>query len=717
MLAQWQQWNRRAKLWLWVLVLIAVIAALPIGSTRMKMERTSSEVEYVFDYRDLVEIAEVQPKPREFVSQQLLRMKQAGITTLSIYESSLRELAVAGRLSYYSAKDAAMLQGLPPSNVENFTYVIFSGGDEQQATKQLVQEAYDRLGVAYKPWKFGGRDGLIIELGVQDALLKPMGPDQVAMKQLTDAGFKLLPRFSDRSRPYDQEETSKLLQQFKELGVDRILFDGDNVKGYADQGEMNSLTGFAELLKQYDLGIAAIENLKKPQGGINKIAYLTNYNVTRLYSLSADDAAQVTPKTISDRFLLAAKDRNIRMFFMNGGAQSSLEKAGVVHPLDKLYEALEGPDGAVARLTDAGFPAGSAEPFEVERPSWAKPLKAVVAVGAVALIALLVGAYVPLVLIPVFLIGAAGSAGLFVLGKNSLLEQALALGAAISAPTLALIWVMNRIYARTDGMRRFVGGSDWSVGRSGGDRVVSGTGEEGLAAASGMRWVFPGLTWTRRLGMAVMLFIMTSLISLVGVPFVFGLLNNVTYSLVLEQFRGVSLLHLAPIGLVALYVFLYTGQSVIGNVRKILRTPITVMWVVLGVVLAAAGVYYLSRTGNEGQASSIELLFRNWLESTFGVRPRTKEFLLSHPLLLLGIFLSLRYRAAWVLIIAGSIGQLSMVDTFAHIHTPLYISIIRVFLGLGLGVLFGVILIGVWQVVEGAWKRWAGKLTTKSVDS
>jgi hypothetical protein len=144
----------------------------------------------------------------------------------------------------------------------------------------------------------------------------------------------------------------------------------------------------------------------------------------------------------------------------------------------------------------------------------------------------------------------------------------------------------------------------------------------------------------------------------------------------------------------------------VARLRNLLTLPIKVWWVVVAMVAAVAGMYYLSRTGNAGEASTIELMFRNWLESTFGVRPRTKEFLLAHPLLLLGLFLSLRYRAGWVFIIVGSIGQLSMVDTFAHIHTPLYISIIRVFLGLGLGFVIGCVLIGVWQLLEGAWRKW-----------
>ncbi len=130
-------------------------------------------------------------------------------------------------------------------------------------------------------------------------------------------------------------------------------------------------------------------------------------------------------------------------------------------------------------------------------------------------------------------------------------------------------------------------------------------------------------------------------------------------------------------------------------------------WRVPVAVLGAAGMYYMTRTGNAGQVSGLELQFRSILENTFGVRPRTKEFLLGHPLFFVGIFLALRYRWAMVLLIAGTIAQLSMVDTFAHIHTPFLLSLIRIFLGLGIGVLIALAIIAVWQIAEKVWARWA----------
>ncbi|MHA6481329.1 DUF5693 family protein [Paenibacillus sp. strain BS8-2] len=696
MRTQWQRWNRKAKLWLWVITLIGVVAALPLGAQRMVMEDSANTVEYAFDYRDIVEVSEHQAKPAAFLKEQLSLLKEAGINTMAVYESTLKELGQAGRLTFYNEKDAALLQGKLPDDRVNYTYILYAGEEEEEKIGKVVREALDRTGVTYRDWSFGDRNGIVVEQSLTSMLLKTMDFDPMSLEAIRDAGFHIIARFSDRIVPYDAARTDAQMAMLKEYGVTRLLFDGEKAKGASNQGDLKSLDSFGEMLKQYDIGLTAIENLKKPQQGIHKLAYLTDYNVVRVYSLSPEDSIEMTKAGIADRFLLAAKDRNIRLFFLNTMLQSSMDMGKLNHSVDKLALAMGGPDGVIATLEDGGFPSGEAQPFEYENASWEKPARGIVALGAIALITLLVAAFLPTVAIPVFLLGLVGSAGLYVL-NSSLMEQALALGAAIAGPTLAMIWVMNRIYSRTVGERRMVGGETWKVG---------GASYEGETKT---QWVFPSVSIGRRIGIALNWFVVGTLITLSAVPLVFGLLHNITYSLVLEQFRGVSALFFGPLFLVAIYVFLYEnseGQGVIRRAVGILSRPLTLLWVVGAVVIGAIGFYYISRSGNAGQVSSIELLFRGWLESTFGVRPRFKEFMLGHPPLLLGLFLAIRYRAAWVLIIVGTMGQLSMVSTFTHLHTPLYISIIRTLLGLGAGLLIGLVCIGAWIVLEGAWRKW-----------
>ena len=696
---RWKQWNKKARTLLWIITLIGVLAALPLAFLRVEMEQSADTVEYVFDYRDLEEIANYQSNVSQFIDEKLLALKDAGVQSMSLYESSLRDLMQSGRLVYYSEKEmASLLSKVLDTNV-NHTYVVFTGEHEAEMIKPIIENEYERQGVNVTDWTYEGKPALIIEEAVNAATLKTLDFDPIAVEKLSSYGFQIIARFSDRVQPYNMEMAEQQIKRLNEYGVTRIIFDGSKAKGATDQAELKSLNHFGTLLKQHGMGVAAIENLKVPQAGMSTLSYLLDYDVVRLYSLSENDSFTMTAEGMTDRFKLAAKDRNIRMFFLNVGIKANGNTGVLEHSADKLIETLSGEDGVIAQMEKAGYPDGIASAFQYENPSWTKLVRMIVALAAVAFITLLVGAFLPGTEIIVFVLGLLGSAGLYVL-NSSLMEQALALGAAISGPTLGVIWMLNRIYSRTIGERRMLGNTNWTL--SGTTPIHDGTVETD-------RWIFPELPLSRRLGLTLNWFIVGTIITLCAVPVVFGLLFNITYSLVIEQFRGVSLLHLGPIALVAMYVLLYRGQGAKGSITrlwKLLMTPISLLWVVVAVIVAAVGAYYLSRTGNSGQVSAIEMMIRQWLETTVGVRPRFKEFMLGHPPLILGLFLALRYRASWLLLIVGTLGQLTMVSTFTHIHTPIMMSTLRTLLGLGIGIIFGLVLIAIWTVLEGVWRKW-----------
>jgi hypothetical protein len=110
------------------------------------------------------------------------------------------------------------------------------------------------------------------------------------------------------------------------------------------------------------------------------------------------------------------------------------------------------------------------------------------------------------------------------------------------------------------------------------------------------------------------------------------------------------------------------------------------------IALGALGIVLL-RSGNESplEVLSVETWFRDSLEQWFAVRPRTKE-LFGHPLFVI-FLLSLPWRSRISLLfgLAALLGQVSILNTFCHLHTPLAVTIERVLLGLGLGVLSGLL--------------------------
>ncbi|AJS60391.1 DUF5693 family protein [Paenibacillus sp. IHBB 10380] len=663
---KWQRWSITSRKWLWILVVIGIVAALPVAYDRWKTETSSNQVELVFDYRDLVDVAAYQAHPQDYINQQLDRLQAAGIGSMAMFESTLNEFQQTRRLTLYNSNEMAKLnKEVPPAN-DNLTYVVFSNEETADKLSPIIDGTFSGLGIDVTSWTFQGRRALIIDTPVENAVLKSMQSDPITIETLHNKGFTIVPRMGD-SMPYDEASMERLLSYYESLGVKRILFEGVSVKGFNDQEEMKSLDSFGRLLKEHGIGISAIENLKKPQLGFNKLAYIIDYDVVRLYSLSEADA-NLSVDVIADRLALASKDRNIRMFYLNAAPTRNTLKASITDPLDNLIDSLQEPGHAISKMESNGFTMGQATAFTVYDSTLQHYLKLIVVLGGLAFIALMVSCFLPILTIPAFVLGLIGSAGLYVL-RPTLFEQALALLVAISAPTIAMILAIRKIN---------------EVNKSTLDMKNS-----------------------RRLTHTLVLYIKTSILSLCAVPFVIALLNNVTYQLVLEQFRGVSLLHFAPIILTGIYVLLYRGGQIVNDMRKLLHVRITVLGVVVAGIIGVIGMYYLSRTGNAGSVTPLEMSFRSIMEDTFGVRPRNKEFLMAHPLFILGAFMAFKYRNAIFVMIIASIGQLSIVDTFAHIHTPMMLSLVRGLLGLGLGLVIGLVAVAAWQIAEGCWKRWS----------
>lgn len=186
-----------------------------------------------------------------------------------------------------------------------------------------------------------------------------------------------------------------------------------------------------------------------------------------------------------------------------------------------------------------------------------------------------------------------------------------------------------------------------------------------------------------------------TLLSLVGGLVVAGTLNGVEYFVVAKQFQGVKIAHFLPVVLIA---GLLVARRY--DLRKLLATPLLLGGVLGGVAILLALAFMWSRTGNDNPASvsGLELRFRALLDLILWVRPRSKELLIGHPALMIGLgmlFLSKKasnqsiWRWSALPLAIGAIGQTSVVNTLCHLHTPLTIGLARIFLGWLLGGIIG----------------------------
>jgi hypothetical protein len=136
--------------------------------------------------------------------------------------------------------------------------------------------------------------------------------------------------------------------------------------------------------------------------------------------------------------------------------------------------------------------------------------------------------------------------------------------------------------------------------------------------------------------------------------------------------------------------------SIWRQIMKILDYPVYLKTLILFALVAVAAWVFIGRSGHTAgvPVPDIEIRLRDFLEQAMYARPREKEFLIGHPAFLLA---SMAVYKLWPrvlhygLIVVATIGQGSLVETFAHIRTPIFMSVVRGFDGVLLGLALGIL--------------------------
>ena len=211
-------------------------------------------------------------------------------------------------------------------------------------------------------------------------------------------------------------------------------------------------------------------------------------------------------------------------------------------------------------------------------------------------------------------------------------------------------------------------------------------------------------------------------ISMAGAMMTAAPLSSTNFMLELGIFRGVKAAQLLPLAFFCLLFVSYYGlfdksrKSSYLDLRDIgtaLNWTIPLWGILLMGVVALAGYYYLARTGHESSVaiSDVEMIFRNDLETLLLARPRTKEFLVAFPGIMLAVYCAVRRLPFWTALfgLAGTIGLTSVCNTFMHIRTPLYLGFVRTAYSLALGIAVGAVMILCFELLLRLARRLAEK--------
>lgn len=205
-------------------------------------------------------------------------------------------------------------------------------------------------------------------------------------------------------------------------------------------------------------------------------------------------------------------------------------------------------------------------------------------------------------------------------------------------------------------------------------------------------------------------------LAMFGGLIVAGLLSHSKYLLEMEFFRGVKISEILPmIVFLGLYILKFgykrskkeikENNIMYKDIFELLKLDIKLIYIILAGVAGAVLYIYIARSGHETtiQPSNLEMIFRNFLELKLLARPRLKEFLFAIPSLMVFIYIAFKaYKPLiWIVGIPAVITFTSIINTFCHLRTPLYLSIVRTFLSLGIGIIIGALLILLIELVIG----------------
>ena len=212
--------------------------------------------------------------------------------------------------------------------------------------------------------------------------------------------------------------------------------------------------------------------------------------------------------------------------------------------------------------------------------------------------------------------------------------------------------------------------------------------------------------------------LVTGVMSMAGAAYLSGALSDVSYFLEFEIFRGIKLTFILPLILVAV-AFLQRfnivdevrhNVSAIQQIKELLNKSVSVKALLVLMILSGAFVVLIARSGHTSgmPVSGLEIKIRAMLEQIFYARPRSKEIFFGHPAFMLAMAAFLKKfpkMICFAMVMAATIGQSSMVETFAHMRTPIFMSFMRGLDGLIPGALIGAVLIVFLQIFFRQFKK------------
>lgn len=695
-----------------ILLALVMVVSLFVMAGRFGVEKNNKTYDIVLDYNEILAMAQ---QSTHSVDWWLAEFKEMGIRQVGLTEESIvtlmeeTEYPVTGVMMNQLLKESHWSEKYPQGFVDSmelrgydvFDVVVSCQGPIREFVKQgiteriqpdryILWEEDDALFVFLdgtadvtlysEKYKYQNSDNTgyqeRIDIVSSKIMFISLGFLPEKVEEIQKAEMNIVPRTMSYNGWNDTKFAQAVLEGYQEYGIqpDYIIVGGQAVFGY-DEG----LDFARDYILNNNVTIGLIENTTQRQNimqfGVEEVAQSSQYDAVRVFTVwpyiqnRYQYYGYEGAKEIENTLFRAVVERNIRVIYYKPIFEMEDLHTYVtdVEEYQQLFYNLE------ERLAEHGFTPGKAvqmAPYQVGAIQ-----KIMMGLGSVLGVLLLLGILFPIpkkVQLALGIVGGIGVAGM-ALAMPEWFELTASFFGAVVISSIAISFFTYQARLAQDHL---------SEQEPLGKIIAFGVGTLVVSVA----------------------------IALLGGLFSAAPISSIPYMLEIDIFRGVKVAQLLPMAfyVLAFLAFFGYGESKkkVGrlefhDIKELLNLSVKIWMIVLGILVLGMGAYYIIRTGHSSniEVSSLEMVVRNKMEDLLIARPRTKEFLIAFPAIIMMIYASVRRFKLWTILfgLAGVIGMTSVANTFQHIRTPLYLGVHRTGYGLLFGIILGVLGVLLWE--------------------
>ncbi len=635
-----------------IFVILSFIMSVFVTIKRHEVEKENKTVEITADYSALYEFA--QSHNLDFY-EMLSDFQDKGLSSVAFSEDTIETLNRSGLIRYFnglsvkSELSVDVLSHIGKIEPEE-TYILVYSEDVLSQLKKFSFSSFTDLKVLFEPQEVSLDEPAVVKIFMTRSSGDNLGVG-FSLKKIKECkklglGIVLRPGNNPDMNPESIKRFFSILKN--EYFADKIIFAGSD----------NDVTGFpsyledtVSILKELSLpfGIMEAPNVKAMQKGIKTLGLKAPELAVRVMTIVPVQQKKLSIESMAEKYSLGVRERNIRLIF--------------IRPHTVLYGNLNADEvnmeyitAVKNAVTSNGMNIGSAKPF----PKTNYPIfyAFVISLGIASSLVLCCRKILNRHKFDYIILGlwAIFSVICLISGKMLIYRKLSAFMAGIVFPFIAVTFNFELI--------RDIINKNVKV----------------------------GISWLK----SSFVLLTSALIASVGGIFLSSLLADTEFYIQADMFRGIKVLMVfCPIFATLLWTL--DIKNPLKDISDKLNSFVKYSHALAVGILGGIGAYFILRTGNasESSVSKTELSLRSTLMSIMGIRPRFKEFILGFPSIM--CFGLLRYfkleKYSWILILCMSIGIADLTDTFAHIHTPILITLIRVFNGMFLGWIIGSIIL------------------------